>query len=783
MYIKAVTIHGFKSYKDAVTIELSQACNVVVGRNGAGKSNFFAAIRFVLGDIFTHLRPEERQGLLHEGAGLAVMSAYVEVVFDNSDNRFPIDREEVVLRRSIGLKKDEYFLDKKHVSKTDVSNLLESAGFSKSNPYYIVQQGKITGMTLMKDADRLELLKEVAGCKVYDERRLESEKIMKETESRREKIIEVVKYIKDRLGELEEEKEELRAFQTLDREKRALEYTIYDKELKAARAKLQRLEDEKAELAEQLSEIHDRSMHRDNRTEDLEAQLRTAVVEEEALAKEKRAVTADIQESVKKKTTLELDMKECKEKQEENEARRENLCSDLNEIEVEIKGAEAELKKIQPNFEAELQNENDLKEQLADVERKANELYSKQGRKSQFATKADRDRHLEQEAAAMRATLEEQQQQASTFSTEVGKLARDSAAAVNGIAAQETKVAELRVEIDECANRYRGLKTQRDELSNERKELWRDSADIEARLVAKKEEVAKHERTLSTAFGRDAQRGLTAIKQLVAQKKVPAKGIYGPLIELFDVEQKFITAVEVTAGGSLSHVVVDTEQTAAKIVKALNKDKLGRVTFMPLAQLNPKPLKEYPGPPSDVIPLISRLNYDEQFQPAFRQVFGKTLIARDTATASSYSRQHQLNCVTLDGDQVNKRGAITGGFNEVSKSRILAMKKVNEAAKVRDELQAELSTREARLKELETQISDVLAAMQRAKADERSKKQDIARSKHELQQAGKAGDANAKNLGAKKQLLEKLTRTIRESEKDVEAIESEIGSPFAVRLS
>ena len=115
MYIKAVTIHGFKSYKDAVTIELSQACNVVVGRNGAGKSNFFAAIRFVLGDIFTHLRPEERQGLLHEGAGLAVMSAYVEVVFDNSDNRFPIDREELVLRRSIGLKKDEYFLDKKHV--------------------------------------------------------------------------------------------------------------------------------------------------------------------------------------------------------------------------------------------------------------------------------------------------------------------------------------------------------------------------------------------------------------------------------------------------------------------------------------------------------------------------------------------------------------------------------------------------------------------------------------------------------------------------------------------
>ena len=79
-------------------------------------SNFFAAIRFVLGDIFLNLRSEERQALLHEGAGLAVMSSYVEVVFDNADNRFPIDRDEVVLRRSVGLKKDEYFLDKKHVT-------------------------------------------------------------------------------------------------------------------------------------------------------------------------------------------------------------------------------------------------------------------------------------------------------------------------------------------------------------------------------------------------------------------------------------------------------------------------------------------------------------------------------------------------------------------------------------------------------------------------------------------------------------------------------------------
>ena len=67
----------------------------------------------------------------------------MEIIFDNSDNRFPTGREEVILRRTIGVKKDEYSLDKKSSSRADVMNLLESAGFSKANPYYIVPQGRV----------------------------------------------------------------------------------------------------------------------------------------------------------------------------------------------------------------------------------------------------------------------------------------------------------------------------------------------------------------------------------------------------------------------------------------------------------------------------------------------------------------------------------------------------------------------------------------------------------------------------------------------------------------
>lgn len=126
-----------------------------------------SAIQFVLSDEFSHLRADQRQSLLHEGTGPRSLQAFVEIVFDNSDNRLPVsfrctrigwavaimpcfqfDKDEVRLRRMIGPKKDQYLIDGKGVTKQDVMNLLESAGFSRSNPYYIVKQGKVSDLCI-----------------------------------------------------------------------------------------------------------------------------------------------------------------------------------------------------------------------------------------------------------------------------------------------------------------------------------------------------------------------------------------------------------------------------------------------------------------------------------------------------------------------------------------------------------------------------------------------------------------------------------------------------------
>lgn len=166
--------------------------------------------------------------------------------------------------------------------------------------------------------------------------------------------------------------------------------------------------------------------------------------------------------------------------------------------------------------------------------------------------------------------------------------------------------------------------------------------------------------------------GLAAVTRIA--KTLNLDGVYGPLYELFDVEDQFDVAVNVTAGSSLFHVVVDTEHTATRVLEALNKEKVGRVTFMPLNRLNPKPAT-YPEA-NDAIPMIRKLTFDPKFTKAFEQVFGRALICRTLEIAATYSRSFNLNGITLDGDQVDRKGALTGGYHDTRNTRLQSIKNI-----------------------------------------------------------------------------------------------------------
>ena len=104
------------------------------------------------------------------------------------------------------------------------------------------------------------------------------------------------------------------------------------------------------------------------------------------------------------------------------------------------------------------------------------------------------------------------------------------------------------------------------------------------------------------------------------------------------------------------------------------RERTGRVTFMPLNRLKPK----NPVPPNadDAIHLLEKIRYDPAHAKAFQQVFGKTCVCRDLTVAAAYVKSHGINTITLDGDKVDRKGALTGGYHDVRRSRLEAVKNV-----------------------------------------------------------------------------------------------------------
>ncbi|KAF9356996.1 Structural maintenance of chromosomes protein 3, partial [Mortierella sp. NVP85] len=642
------------------------------GRNGAGKSNFFAAIRFVLSDAYTNMGREERQALLHEGSGAATMSAYVEIIFDNSDNRFPTGKDELVMRRTIGLKKDEYSLDRKTATKADVMSMLESAGFSRSNPYYIVPQGRITSLTNAKDHERLMLLKEVAGTRVYEQRRQESLKIISETETKRKNIEDLLVHIEQRLEELEEEKEELKLYQEHDRRRRCLEYTIYSRELKDVNTALEEMEEGHRQEIDGSNQQQKDFEEKETRLMALEQEINELKQHMELLLAEKRQLDHELESQVKAKAQIELRIKDHEENADSTAETKRKNQEEQKAIENEIQSKELELAQVIPDFQGYENEERQLREELGQVDLQRQTLYSKQGRSGQFDSRAQRDEWIRKEMDEIQQSYNLQTSQAGLIENTLQTLRSQLKQVSEKIEAVRNQETLRKVEGENLMTELVNIKTERDKLTDQRKELWREDAKLESTLNNLREEHRKSERTLSASMDKTTSAGLAAVARIA--KTLNLEGVYGPLYELFDVDDQFDVAVNVAAGSSLFHIVVDTDQTATRVLEALNKEKAGRVTFIPLNRLNPKPAT-YPEA-NDAIPMIEKLSFDPKFTKAFEQVFGRALMCKTLEIAATYSRSYNLNGITLQGDQVDRKGALTGGYHDTRHSRLQSVKSI-----------------------------------------------------------------------------------------------------------
>lgn len=789
MYIKQCIIQGFRSYRDQTVIDpFSPRHNVIVGRNGSGKSNFFYAIQFVLSDEFSHLREEQRQALLHEGTGPRVISAFVEIIFDNSDNRIPIDKEEVTLRRVIGSKKDQYFLDKKMVTKSDVMNLLESAGFSRSNPYYIVKQGKINQMATAPDSQRLKLLREVAGTRVYDERKEESKAILRETEGKKEKIEELLKYIDERLGTLEEEKEELKAYQKWDKQRRSLEYTIHDHELKDTRKKLDELSERRERSGAEASTLRNKQQEAADRIKDISRELRDLKSKVQTFMDEKDSMTAEHQEFTKQKAKLELNINDMQDEKSGMQAGKKRTEEDLKKCQERIARTEEQLQTIGPRYDEMRLKEETAAAQLSLNEQRRKELYAKQGRGNQFTSREERDKWITKELRSLNKAIGDKEKQIKRLQDDLSGDASKSTQIEDRLTSMASDIEQHKEIIDQNNRQFYEMKKKKDALQNERNVLWRQENSMQQQIGTLRDDLSKKELALRSITGKAVLNGIDSIQKVLqyfTEKKIfpeVVQGYYGTMIENFEVEKTFFTAVEVTAGNRLFHHIVDTDRTGTKILEEMNRLRLpGEVTFMPLNRLDARDTV-YPET-NDAIPMIQKLTYDAKFARSMKHVFSKTLICRNMEVATQIARTQNLDCITLDGDQVSRRGALTGGYYDTRKSRLDLQKGKTETANQLTEQEREYQEHKVKLQTIEGEINQLVGEMQKTETKNSKNKDIYDKLRADLRLMKEETQRIQTSHAPKERSLSSLQAGLESMKTTAQSLESEKGTDLLSQLS
>lgn len=708
------------------------------------------------------------------------MSAFVEIIFDNSDERFPTGKPEVTLRRTIGIKKDEYTLDRKNATKSDVMNLLESAGFSRSNPYYIVPQGRVTALTNMKDSERLTLLKEVAGTQVYEARRTESLKIMTETNNKRAKIDELLDYIRDRLNELEEEKEELKDFQEKDKERRCLQYTLDHREQVVIANELDNLDEQRQTGVGDSDDSRQRFLDGEETLASIQAEINTYRQQMELARLDKVQLESERRDVTKEKAGVELQLQSLHAGQAAAAEAKAQLEQELSAIRTEIQSREQGLAQVTPQFMELLTEETALRGELDTAETTRSRLYAKQGRNARFKSKKERDDWLRKEVNEIYPQLSKIKAVRMQTTENITELEAQ-------ITTMEESITNLRSQLDSrgsstsnMKDQMANLKVEDTKLQDERSELRREQAKLDLTLGNSKKELSAAEQTLWKRMDQNTSRGLDAIRRY--KKTHHVEGAYGTVAELLQIDKDtYRTAIEVTAGNSLFHYVVDNDETASQLMEMLQKERSGRITFMPLNRLKSRPTNVPKA--ADAVPLLEKIKYEPQYEKAFRQVFGKTIVCPNITIAAQYARSHGVSAITMEGDRSDKKGALTGGFHDKQQSRLDAVRAVTRWRGEVDSQTARLDGVRRSLETKDQEITQTVGNMKRLEQTMARQEGSYAPLRSELTRQQAALQSTQDALEAKQRALANTDTNMKVLTDQQAAHETEMASEFRKALT
>ena len=681
MHLSNLTLFGFKSFIDRLTIDFQPGITALVGPNGCGKSNVVDAIRWVLGEQSPKaLRGDRMEDLIFAGNSHRKAVGMAEVSFTLSDvnGQLAVPYAEVTItRRLYRSGESEYLLNQVPCRLKDITNLFLDTGLGRE-PYAIIEQGAIGSLLASKPADLRALLEEAAGVMSYKVRRKTALSRLEAADQNLLRVKDVLQEIERQQNSLHRQAKKAERYQRIALRLKEIQVLLFRKEDRRLQKDLSAVIQQEKQVAEaqevcQLRISQEETALETGRLQDLDLEKRITAAQESLYS-----LRAQRQREEGELRSREESVRDLNQRGNEHRLALADLAERLNRLREDLE-ADAELgRSTEAEMEMLLQQIGDASAALSSIEgdvlQKEDALTGHKqellavtdrlvSQRNHSTTLTERHRLLGQERETLERHLASCREEANTVAIREQELAIH----LEGV---ERRITDLTGEREGLSREMAGLQGEQDTLNGRRAAIREELTGLESRLHSLQE--------LETSLD-----GLNEGQQFLLRGKTDGvaicQAIEGPLSNFVRVEAAWEKAVEALLGDLQQGLVTGTTADALSLLRYLQEDGTGWVTLLPrqaewlvedekvphlgettaemVASLDHEIAQRVAGRARDLVQAPPTL------QPLLHALLGDAVVVQDLSTAVTLLRSlpHPLRVATASGVVLSSRGSIHGG--------------------------------------------------------------------------------------------------------------------------
>lgn len=714
MYLKSIEVQGFKSFANKIVFDFHNGITGIVGPNGSGKSNVADAVRWVLGEQSAkQLRGAKMEDVIFAGTQnrKPVGFAYVAITLDNSDHALPVEYDEVtVSRRVYRSGESEYKINGHSCRLRDVTEMFYDTGIGKEG-YSIIGQGQIDKILSGKPDERRELFDEAAGIVKFKRRKSAAIKKLENERSNLVRVNDILSELEKQVGPLKQQSE------------KAKEYLNYKTDLKKYDVNAFLLETDR--IRKETAELNDRLKIVDDDLEDSKSEYDNTKSEYESAENQLNDINAQIDENSQTVSALELES--------------QKLQGEINVFTEQIKTFNAN-KQLHSerllDIEKDKQNKNNSVKELREQYNNLNTELSEYNDK--LAAINDTAKALNAEIEGISGQIDNRQNSIYDNLTEQSTIKAENQKFVTMLEQLEIKKSELTSHIikgksDESAQKQviKSLTAELDnavgkleDINNSIEESNTSVTQLKAEIAEKNSELDK----LTQNYHREKSRLESLINiterydgygnsiKKIMELKDSNPGILGVIADIVKVEKQYETAIETALGGTIQNIVTDKEATAKELIDYLKQNKLGRATFLPLNAIHARNTLENEACINEkgVIGVASNLvRVSFEYEGLAKYLLGRILVVDniDNALLIAKKYKYTLRIVTLEGEQLNPGGSMTGGAFRNSSNLLGRRREIEELKQSVSNTNKQITQEKAAVADLRNQVAKYREAL------------------------------------------------------------------------